>query len=292
VESIGSQGYVSSCHGTKIILPGSHNSAEGFFHQGPFRTALRHMDVFLENCVDQSDRSLISRLATSFPLHARNPEEFTSEILSLQQRGARYITLRRQQAYRIGEHLLRDVLTDAGIAVSCVGYAGGFTGALGRSFESTVSDVRNAIEKAGELHSRSLVVVPGERGLHTYRHAERSIRDGLVECSEYAAEKKILLLLPTDTVLAGPRDHFRPRSCPLKWQNDLPAAQIRPMIVVRGRAGAWRFPKGWRSALLSGGCIRVCNRCDSYSHNARLMHGILNFLGKSGPEDSSVYRED
>jgi hypothetical protein len=245
------------------------------------------MDVFLEDRKVRSDISLLARLAVARPLLATTQEELVTEAAALGRADVRYVSVRRQQALRMGEHLIRDVLDEYGISVSSIGFAGGFTGVLGLSFAGAVEDTRRAIETAVELDTKALVIVPGERGLHTYRHAERTVRDGLIQCCDMAARNGIRLLIPTDTVLGGPRDCFRPKDCLLAWLQEFCSDQLQPMIVVRGRTGAWRFPRGWRLGLSAGGCIRICHRCDSYADNTQLMHRILGFLGRRDEDDDA-----
>ncbi len=238
------------------------------------------MDVFLEDPTNNVSSSLLSRLAVAQPLQASTVEDLIAECRELCRHQTRYVAVRRQQVRRIGEHAIRDVLDDHGLSVNCLGFAGGFTGALGLSYEMALSDVRRALDMAMDLAADSVVIVPGDRGLHTYRHAERIIRDGLVRCEELATSCGTKLLLPNDTVLAGTRDCFRPKLSLLDWLKQMKVSSIRPMIVVRGQAGAWRLPRGWRLSLADGGCIRICHRCSSYSQNSQLLKGIINFLNR------------
>lgn len=244
------------------------------------------MDVFLEDQGIWPGESPLVSLAVARPLKAFTCEELIAEASALSRQHVRYVAVRRQQAKVIGEELVREVLSDSGISVSTVGFAGGFTGALGMSFRAALADVRRGIDTARTLNAKSLVVVPGERGLHTYRHAERTVKDGLSLCGDLAAGSGIRLLVPTDTVLAGPSDCFRPKDCPLKWLQNINTSQLHPMIVVRGTTGAWRLPRGWRNGLAAGGCIRICNRCKTYDENARLMNGIIRFLNQKKPHNA------
>lgn len=240
------------------------------------------MDVFLEQDSEWAKPSVIARVAVSMPVRSCSAEMLIKEAEQLHHRGVRYVSIRRQQVLRIGEHTLLDVLADAGISVNCLGYAGGFTGSLGMSFDRAIDDVRRATDLAAELGARYLVVVPGEQGLHTYNHAERSVRLGLSDVLNDADQRKIRLLIPTATVLDGLRDAFRTRDCPLNWVESLGSSVVRPMIVIRGETIACRLPRGWRESLASGGCLRICHRCKNYDQNIRLLTGILTFLARNG----------
>lgn len=239
------------------------------------------MDVFLEHDCEWSRPSIVARIAVAHPLHSKTTENLLAEAEQLHARGIRFVVVRRQQLLRIGPEVLSDILADAGISVSCVGFAGGFTGAMGMSYERAATDVRRAIAQAAALGARFVVVVPGEQGLHTYNHAEKTVRMGLTEAIHFADQHRIQLLIPTDTVLNSAADCFRPNQCPLSWIEQLRSPTIRPLIVVRGRNVLGCLPAGWRESLAHGGCLRVCHRCSSYHRNSRQLAGILSFLARN-----------
>ncbi len=237
------------------------------------------MDVFLE---DQHSLPLVARIAVAYPLRSISAEGMICEAEQLHHRGVRYVCVRRQQILFIGEHVIHDILADAGITVSCLGFAGGFTGSMGMSFESATNDARRSIDLAADLGAHAVVIVPGEQGLHTYRHAEKTIRMGLRSVAQYATQKRIRLLIPTDTVLAGPSDFFKPKGCPLNWLDGMDHSFIKPLIVVRGKSFACRLPAGWREALAAGGSLRICHRCERYDENAQLVARVLTFIARNG----------
>lgn len=238
------------------------------------------MDVFLEDSSESRAFPVLARLALANPLQAISLEALIVEARQLERRHVRYVTVRRQQVMRIGEYSIREILHDHGISVSCLGFAGGFTGALGQSFAGAISDVGRAAAMAEKLDARSIIVVPGNRGLHTYRHAERIVRDGLDRCAAMAERVGVRVMVPTDTVFAGRQDCFRPSSCAVEWISQFGSETIRPMIVIRGSQGRWRLPPGWRESLADGGCIRICHRSDHYSDNTLLLQRILAFLNR------------
>ena len=239
------------------------------------------MDVFLEQDSEWAKPSVLARIAVSMPLRSLTVEGLIAESERLERDGIRYVSIRRQQVLRIGEHSLRHVLSDAGISVSCLGFAGGFTGALGMSYDRAIDDVRRAADQAADLGARFLVVVPGEQGLHTYNHAERTVRMGLSDVVYYANERKVQFLVPNDTVFGCLRDVFRARGCLLHWVERMGSPTIRPLIIVRGQTISCRLPPGWRESLATGGCLRICHRCKNYEENARLLRGILTFLARN-----------
>ncbi len=241
-----------------------------------------NMDVFLDDDPALPCLPLLARISVAFPLQSDSAESLIQEAKHLHRRGIRYVCVRRQQILFIGEHAIHDILADAGITVSCLGFAGGFTGSLGMSFEAATRDARRSIDVAADLGARSVVIVPGEQGLHTYRHAEKTIRLGLMDVAQYASQRQIRLLIPTDTVLVSPNDCFRPRQCPLSWLDGMENPLIRPLIVVRGRSFACRLPAGWRESLAAGGSLRICHRCACYDENAQQVARVLTLIARNG----------
>lgn len=240
------------------------------------------MDVFLEDDPALPSLPLVARISVAYPLRSDSADALIQEAEQLHQRGIRYVCVRRQQILFIGEHVIHDILADAGITVSCLGFAGGFTGSMGMSYENATRDARRSIDLASELGARSVVIVPGEQGLHTYRHAEKTIRMGLLDVAQYASLCGVRLLIPTDTVLVSPKDCFRPKQCPLSWLDSIGNPLIRPLIVVRGKSFACRLPAGWRESLAAGGRLRICHRCECYDDNAQLVARVLTSIARSG----------
>ncbi len=240
------------------------------------------MDVFLEDEKASTCLPLVTRISVAYPLHSRNSHELIAEAAELNRRGIRYVCVRRQQIYFIGEHVIHDILADAGIRVSCVGFAGGFTGSLGMSYDAATSDARRSIDIAADLGARSVVIVPGEQGNHTYRHAEKTIRLGLLDVAQHASQLNVRLLIPTATVLISANDCFRPKQCPLSWLDGMGNPLIRPLIVVRGKSFACRMPEGWRESLAAGGSLRICHRCECYDVNAQIVARVLLYIARNG----------
>lgn len=238
------------------------------------------MDVFLDSNRSAGMTGPLQRLALSVPLQSMTADMLPTEATRLRQRQINYVSVRRQQVLRIGEHVLLDVLTDYGISISCLGFAGGFTGVFGQSWEEVCSDTVRAIDLAQDLCASGVIVVPGTQGLHTYRHAERNIRDGLAGCLPHAADSDIQLFVPTDSVLPCRRDSFRTQNCPLAWVQEFGNQRIQPMIVVRSRDNYLRLPRCWRQSLADGGCLRLCHRSDDYVNNTLLLKRVIRLLSR------------
>ncbi len=242
------------------------------------RNFLKHMDVFLEDSGNTAGKpGVLSRLAIARPLRAGNPEELLHEVFEIRQQGIRYVTVRRQQVFRIGEDVLKDVFSDFGIQISSIGFAGGFTGTLGMTYANVIADAHSAIRMAHDVGARSLVLVTGHQGLHIYNHAERTVQEGIEICRRLAMDYRIRLLVAANSVLGCRRDNFRPRTCPLLWTQQFCGPELQTMIVVR--AGE-RLPDGWRGVIASGGCLRICHKCESYPEHTDLLNRIISFLSR------------
>lgn len=237
-------------------------------------TAAHKMDVFLESAREWEDRPLVSRIAVSASLSAMSEEDLLAEIDQLQAQGVRYVAIRRQQALQIQPGRLLQILTDAGISVSSLGYCGGYTGSLGLSFEEAMEDTARAVETAIELNARSLIVLPGSRGLFTLNHMQRSVRIGLQAAISHAGQHPLQLLVPTSSVLGDDRDVFASPGAMLGWLERQTGDRVHPLIVVRGRRTC-RLPAGWRNALANGGSLRLCRGCRCYQRNCEIVGRFL-----------------
>jgi hypothetical protein len=234
-------------------------------------------------------------LTISEPLLASTFSELVAEAHQLKRRGIGLVSLRRQQLLRIGRERLTEVLDDAGIRIASLGYAGGFTGTLGRGYRHAVEDTRRAIELAAEVGASAVITATGSRGLHTYRHAERTIRDGLYDCLDDALRLRITLYVPLTTLFGHRRDVFRPRqSSGLSWINEFDSHRIRGMMLLRGKPPWKELPDCWRQCLKDGGCLRVSKRSHVAVGTGGLLSTMLQSLNSLQPlpANSSQQSED
>ncbi len=79
-----------------------------------------------------------------------------------------------------------EMISESGIQVSSLQWAGGFTGSEGLSHSESINDGMDAIRLAAELHARCLVVYTGGRGGHTRNHAWRLSSQAISEMLIYA----------------------------------------------------------------------------------------------------------
>ena len=231
------------------------------------------MDVFLEQQPDWVKQSLVSRIAVSHPLRSRTADELLAEAEALVAQGVRYVSVRRQQLQQIDSARAQHILSDAGISVSSLGYSGGFTGSMGMTFEQAQDDTARAVDMAIELSARSLVVLPGCQDMHTYRHA---------------GQYQLQLLVPTSSVMGTSRDNFRARGPFLEWLENSTGKRVQPLIIVRGENATCRLPGGWRKGLSGGGMLRLCQKCQSYEWNSRVLNRLLRVLALKHSETGSL----
>ena len=101
----------------------------------------------------------------------------------------------RQKLADFGEEQGIDLLADSGLAVTSLLWAGGFTGSDGRSQREAIADAAHAIRLAGAMNAGCLVVYPGGRNNHTFRHAERLLRSAIDTLLEYAEDAEVTLAI-------------------------------------------------------------------------------------------------
>lgn len=242
------------------------------------------MDVVLDQTttgvfspsMDEDSRVLLN---TAEILLAKDYIELLAEVRQLQRRRVQCVSIRRQRALQIGPTRLRHVLEDHGLQVCTLGFAGGFTGTVGRGYRQAVDDTRRALEYAAELKARAVIVLPGAKGLHTYKHAERTIRQGLDDCIDDALRLRIDMLLPLNSVLGNGKDIFTPRGKkPLDWVSDFDCHRVKSLMVLRGRNPWKRLPDSWRRCLIRGGALRISGRTRRTLGRHEVVSELLNRL--------------
>ncbi|MCH2203093.1 MAG: sugar phosphate isomerase/epimerase [Fuerstiella sp.] len=241
------------------------------------------MDVFLKRQPNgtylppQTNQELLQ----SEPLHAQSLLELIDEIAELKSRNVRLVSIRRQQVIRLGQRELQNVLAGNGIDVGAIGYAGGFTGTLGRNYESAVADILRALELAASFNAQSVVVVPGSRTGHTCNHASNTIQAGLDRCLDDALRYRIDLQIALNNVIGGRDDVFVPKNeSPLDWVTSLGSHRMKGLMVLRG-GDPWKcLPDCWRRCLLSGGVLRLSRSCRQMAGTGYVISCILSGLNK------------
>jgi sugar phosphate isomerase/epimerase len=107
--------------------------------------------------------------------------ELAVEVDSLARHGFDAISVWRPKLSDVPVEEAAATISGAGLRVSSVQWAGGFTGGDGRSFEESLADAGEAIELAEALTCPVLVVHSGCRGGHTRSHARRLLAQAVDE---------------------------------------------------------------------------------------------------------------
>lgn len=121
--------------------------------------------------------------------------ELPDEIERAAAHGFDAISLWRPKVSDVGAAAAAAMVAAAGLRVSSLQWAGGFTGGDGRSFAESVDDAAEAISVAATLGSPVLVVQSGCRGGHTRSHACRLLVQALEELAPLAARAGVSLAL-------------------------------------------------------------------------------------------------
>jgi len=121
--------------------------------------------------------------------------ELADELEHLVRHGFDAISLWRTKVSDIGIAAAKTLVQQAGVRVSSLQWAGGFTGGDGRSFCESVDDALEAIDAAAELEADVLIVHSGCRGGHTRSHAHRLLADALDVVAPEAFARGVTLAL-------------------------------------------------------------------------------------------------
>ena len=120
---------------------------------------------------------------------------FEQDVAAYARAGFTAIGVWREKLSDCGEARARELLSAAGLTVSNLLWAGGFTGHDGRTLRDSIEDAAEAVRLARVLGAGSLVVYSGPRGGHTHNHARRLVRDALRELLPQAETSKVVLAL-------------------------------------------------------------------------------------------------
>lgn len=118
---------------------------------------------------------------------------FEEDVARYRAAGIRAIGIWRQKLADIGEQRGAALLKEAGLTVSSLQWAGGFTGSDGHSHLESLADARLAIATAAALRADCLIIHSGARGVHTHKHARRLFRLALEKLLPVAEERGVKL---------------------------------------------------------------------------------------------------
>lgn len=134
--------------------------------------------------------------------------DLVQEITWLTAAGVEAISLWRPKVTDVGAVTAAGLVGDAGIRVSSLQWAGGFTGGDGRSFAESVDDALEAIGVAAVVAAPCLVIHSGCRGGHTRSHASRLLSLAIEALAPAAAQAGVALALKPVHPLAAPGCSF------------------------------------------------------------------------------------
>ncbi|MCI0334077.1 MAG: sugar phosphate isomerase/epimerase [Planctomycetes bacterium] len=120
---------------------------------------------------------------------------FEQDVENYQQAGYRAIGVWRQKLTDWDENQAVELLAGSGLAVSNLLWAGGFTGSDGRTPADSIGDAADALRLAAAIGAGCLVVYPGGRNNHTFRHAGRLLRGALDELLPLAEAVEVPLAI-------------------------------------------------------------------------------------------------
>lgn len=99
----------------------------------------------------------------------------------------------RKTLWKYGAATVARSLRAHRLSASSLSWAGGFTGSLGFSFREAIDDGRQALDEAHAIGAETVVITPGDRAGHTFRHARRLVVDGLKALVDVAADRRLRL---------------------------------------------------------------------------------------------------
>jgi sugar phosphate isomerase/epimerase len=120
---------------------------------------------------------------------------FEEDVQNYAAAGIPAIGVWREKLTDFGEERGVELISESGLQVAALLWAGGFTGSEGRTYRESVQDAKEALQLAAALHTRCLIVYSGARGGHTHNHARRLLRSAITELLPLADEFGVALAL-------------------------------------------------------------------------------------------------
>jgi len=173
--------------------------------------------------------------------------ELGDEVTHLARHGFDSIAVWRTKLSDVGVAAAAAVIGQAGLRVSSLQWAGGFTGGDGRSFAESVDDAFEAIEAAAELGAEALVVHSGCRGGHTRSHAHRLLAEALDALAPEALARGVTLAVkPMHPAVAAGGSFLTSPADAIAWVDRFDHPAVRLALDL------WHFGHDHRLAELLG----------------------------------------
>lgn len=128
---------------------------------------------------------------------------FADDLTCFVSHGYDAIAAWRPKVSDVGVSTAAALMASAGMRVSSVHWAGGFTGGDGRSFDECLDDAYDAIDMADGLAAGVVVLHSGCRGGHTRSHAARLLVQALEALVPRAARAGVVLAIKPMHAAAG-----------------------------------------------------------------------------------------
>ena len=120
---------------------------------------------------------------------------FEEDVQNYARAGIPALSVWRQKLSDFGEEKGVELISECGLSVSSLMWAGGFTGSDGRTHKESVEDAHDAIKVASQLRAGCLIVYSGNRAGHTHNHARRLLNSALKDLIPHAAESGVTLAI-------------------------------------------------------------------------------------------------
>ncbi len=129
---------------------------------------------------------------------------FEEDVAAYCEAGISAIGVWRHKLSDFGDEKGIELISDSGLEVSNLLWAGGFTGSDGRTYRESLFDGADAIRLAGAMNCRCLVIYSGGRAGHTHSHARRLFTGALQALVPIAEEESVdLAIEPMHPACAG-----------------------------------------------------------------------------------------
>ncbi len=128
---------------------------------------------------------------------------FLEDVIGYKSMGINTMGVWLPKLLEFGEERGIELIHDLQIDVSSVSWAGGFTGVNGHTYIDSIDDAFEALQIAGKLKAKNLLLVSGPRAGHTMNHARNIFIDAIDELTYLAGELNVnLAVQPMSPALA------------------------------------------------------------------------------------------
>lgn len=120
---------------------------------------------------------------------------FQQDVGQVRSLGFDSIGLYRRKLGDVGVDVAAAVLDDGDMTVSSIGWAGGFTGSDGWTYDDAIADAAEAIDEAVSVGAATLTIISGGLNNHIRKHAMRMLCTAMGVLSKIASQSGVQLAL-------------------------------------------------------------------------------------------------